>query len=663
MGRIIASILLILFALQLQGSPKRVALIVAIGDYPSELGWRKLSSANDVVLIKNALIYQGFKEENIKVIKDREATKKGVLSAINDLSRNAEKGSIVFFHYSGHGQQIVDEVGDEVDGLDESLIPYDAGLTYELCAAKGGNHIRDDLLGELFTKIRKKIGTDGDIIVSLDACHSGTATRGIGVARGTDKIFSPPNRKPDPSIVSSFNRVFLGVKKQSDLAPMVVISGSSSTELNYEYFKNGKSYGSLSFALSKALHELGSNFTYRALFGRISAIMSSIAPRQSPQLEGDVDRHIFSGTAVEQAKFTTVRLWQDATKVSLNAGQLNGVTNNSVVEFYPIGTTDLNSVNTLSVGKVVNAQLAEALVTLEKPLSKEQSGNSWVFIKEVGFSTEKLRINISENLSSGLSKELNNVIKQLQFVELGKVSPDILIEMAENDKNTLKAISKNDKLIYSRGINELDREAVVKDLVGSLKLYAQAKLLRTLESENSRFRVIFELVPVMLNESFEEIQRLSISSKVNRSGQLVFNKGDFFRVRITNQGDRTAFYSLISIQPDNAISILVPEKDANGNPFRAPSDCRIEPGKSEELRAVFYIKEPYGQEVFKLISANRPLQLDQLVKTRGAVIDSGSLHPFEAIFADSFDLLTRSNNYRLPPELIHIHTLVLKIMP
>jgi len=50
------------------------ALIIAIGDYPDSLGWGKISSTNDVPLIKRALEGQDFREQNITIITDRQAT-------------------------------------------------------------------------------------------------------------------------------------------------------------------------------------------------------------------------------------------------------------------------------------------------------------------------------------------------------------------------------------------------------------------------------------------------------------------------------------------------------------------------------------------------------------------------------------------------------------
>ena len=50
----------------------------------------------------------------------------------------------------------MDDNGDEEDGLDESLVLYDAGYWYIPGKYEGENHLRDDELGMWINKLRKK---------------------------------------------------------------------------------------------------------------------------------------------------------------------------------------------------------------------------------------------------------------------------------------------------------------------------------------------------------------------------------------------------------------------------------------------------------------------------------------------------------------------------
>ena len=153
------------------------ALIIAIGEYPVESGWGSLSSANDLVLMKGTLIKQGFQEKNIIVLTDQDATKMNIVTKLQDLTRKVKQGDMVVIHFSGHGQQISDDNGDEIDNLDECLVPYDVENV------TGENHLRDDLLGKLINDLRRKLGKAGHVIIFLDSCHSGTATMGTKTIR------------------------------------------------------------------------------------------------------------------------------------------------------------------------------------------------------------------------------------------------------------------------------------------------------------------------------------------------------------------------------------------------------------------------------------------------------------------------------------------------
>ena len=138
---------------------EKYGLIIAVGDYPRSTGWSSISSVNDIDLIKQALIGQDFKEDNIAVIKNEEATRAGIIAAIAELRSKIKPGDIVVIHYSGHGQQIFDDNGDEIDDKDESLVPYDAWVRYT-SQYKGENHIRDDELGNIIANFRNLIFID-----------------------------------------------------------------------------------------------------------------------------------------------------------------------------------------------------------------------------------------------------------------------------------------------------------------------------------------------------------------------------------------------------------------------------------------------------------------------------------------------------------------------
>ena len=130
---------------------------------------------------------------------------------------------------------MMDLNGDEEDGLDEALIPYDALFWYLPGVYEGEKHFSDDELGEWIDRFRCKLGKSGQIFVLLDACHSGTANRymsGVYI-RGVNKIFAPDDYTPRRG---RHLECSMKLKSLANLAPTMVLSACRPEETNYEYY-------------------------------------------------------------------------------------------------------------------------------------------------------------------------------------------------------------------------------------------------------------------------------------------------------------------------------------------------------------------------------------------------------------------------------------------
>ncbi len=81
------------------------ALLVGINAYKDS---PLRGCVNDVLLMHQVLTAKfGFENKNIKVMTDKEANTKGIMNALKRLTTDVREGDTVFFHYSGHGSQIV----------------------------------------------------------------------------------------------------------------------------------------------------------------------------------------------------------------------------------------------------------------------------------------------------------------------------------------------------------------------------------------------------------------------------------------------------------------------------------------------------------------------------------------------------------------------------
>ena len=207
------------------------ALLVNISHYPDGNGWENIHADNDARLMHSLLAACGYQETGITTLTDAQATKRGIIRALQNLCNSTQAGDHVHLHFSCHGQQMMDDNGDEEDGLDEALIPYDALFWYEPGEYEGENHLRDDELGEWMRRLRRKAGAEGHVTVVLDACHSGTGNRlpeADDYVRGTGYIFAPDDYVPT---AGKHQELSLHLKQEAGLAPTVVFSAVSYTHL------------------------------------------------------------------------------------------------------------------------------------------------------------------------------------------------------------------------------------------------------------------------------------------------------------------------------------------------------------------------------------------------------------------------------------------------
>ncbi len=154
------------------------ALVIGIDDYRDEANDLVGSGADADAMVGLLTGSFGFRPEQIKVLKDADATRDRILDAMQSwLVQGSKPGGRVFFSYSGHGFYVPDQNGDEEDGLDEVLIPHDA-----VPKADGtvDNIIRDDEIRDILKRM-----PDRKITIVVDSCHSGTMTRSLSFGPST----------------------------------------------------------------------------------------------------------------------------------------------------------------------------------------------------------------------------------------------------------------------------------------------------------------------------------------------------------------------------------------------------------------------------------------------------------------------------------------------
>lgn len=223
----------------------RRGLVIGLGQYQDRT-WGTIHGDRDVPLVKSMLASCGYKD--IETLVNKEATKAGIISSLEGLTRKCRKGDVVYIHFSGHGQQVTDVDGDEEDGWDEAWIPYDAMYAYSE-AYKGEKHLIDDEIAVWLNMIKNKIGAEGKLLVVVDACHSGDSDRGNEdeeyIRGASDDFIIPLDRAP--------------AKIAKAEANWLTVTACKNVQNNCEVkVRDGEYYGVLTYALCSEFGRLRS---------------------------------------------------------------------------------------------------------------------------------------------------------------------------------------------------------------------------------------------------------------------------------------------------------------------------------------------------------------------------------------------------------------------
>lgn len=151
----------------------------------------------DVDNMKKVATIMGFKPGDIKVLFDQQATYGNVRAALDTWVRaGVGPNDKVLIYFSGHGTRVPDR--QSARGMDDALVMHDA----QPVTVDGRASVKNVLLGRELGAAIAKIPSQ-QVLVLVDACHSGTATRDIqlgnlslGSATAVTRFYSYPGMPP-----------------------------------------------------------------------------------------------------------------------------------------------------------------------------------------------------------------------------------------------------------------------------------------------------------------------------------------------------------------------------------------------------------------------------------------------------------------------------------
>ncbi len=268
---------------------RRLALIMGVGKYKNDNIADLKGPPNDAQRVYDLLTGDrgqgyGFPKGNVCLLIDEQATKDNLAKAFDRLlvqGARAGKDDVAVFYYAGHGSQEKDRNGDEADHCDETFVLHDSRTGH-------GESQVDDLVDDDFNAMLARLyEKTTNIVVILDSCNSGTATRGPSewVTRWQDPT--------DPAAVCPKGTAS-GAQTESGWRPpqmpgMVTFTAASDGTSALE--RGGE--GIFTTALVEVLSQ-GTDrpLTYAQVARKVPPLVTSNS-YQIPYFEGDLGRPVF----------------------------------------------------------------------------------------------------------------------------------------------------------------------------------------------------------------------------------------------------------------------------------------------------------------------------------------------------------------------------------
>jgi metacaspase-1 len=547
----------------------RRVLLVGVGGYNrgESKRWPNLHGVEDVRAMRAVLQSgYGFPPAGILSLTEEKATRAGILTAFRShLIEPAQPGDVVVFQFCGHGHQVPDDNGDELDGLDETLVPYD----YDARKPEQ-NEIRDDLLGNLLAELRQKMLAEGrirgNITVILDCCHAGAGTRGGRlVSRGrpwdeTDGPLPPPRPEAKPDSASGL----LAVGEAAARDYVVLAACRSDQVANDGTLENGRPMGVFTRFLTEALGQAALRqepLTYQQLLEQVGTrVTGATSTGQQPQCEGNVDQYLFAETTRPNRPYPLV-ISTKGDELTLSVGGLHGTTPGSRYALYPAGA-DPRSGEPVAQAEIVEVSLMTSQARLMPPFrggkvppARLQTARAVETAHAYGY--RPLRVFLEPGMPAAL---LPAGLALLTRQGVTAADYDVRVRLRDGGYE----VERKTGAIAARIPSGKDAAAGLEDaLRGEWRWQFLAGLKNDLSGAEVKLEARIVPVDVEKDETGKLARKVSgdrTDWKPSDGNTLVFHDDDFVQVELRNRSPFPVWPAIVELQPDGSIAPIYPSR-------------------------------------------------------------------------------------------------------
>jgi len=624
-----------------KSSQNKRALLIGVNEYPKLPKELQLHGcANDVALVHSVLRSLGFRAGNIKVLLNREATRKAILNAFKELVEDCRTDDIVVIHYSGHGSNMPSVRPDKASGYDESIVSSDSGRKGHNYPVQAEN--RDITNTEIHYWLSRLAKKTSHITLIFDSCHSGSIARIRDISEaGTRLRWVPPDPLPAHNQAIDVSARDISEKATSGWLPLsdryALLAACSSQQGAFELDDNGgnsiKRYGAFTFYLTKEIQAATAPRTYRDIWEIVSLkVANQFQGKQTPQLEGARDRLLFDVDDVVPSNYLLINE-RKGTQVELQGGVIHGLTRGSQGEVYPAATKQAKLHQCQGTVQITNVGINETtakIVTEVRPNAIKAGAR----VVEILHAAAETRMSISfAPVPNGYDQQLAKLKQELAKSELLRIRKNpanglqiVLLlpgkpgwEIVETIKQKMRreplwaVIGQSDKTLWM-GPSPLSLKDGIRKLRDNLETIWRYKKISELSNEKSRLfgKVKFTLLKQDRNHNWRPINSL---------GQVTYQAGERIAFRVINESSVPIYASVLDLGLSKRIDVLYPADRGSELIGISPKGRALTVGADDESSINLYFPKELtflsdrdggqlmGREVFKLIVTTKPHDL------------------------------------------------------
>lgn len=508
------------------GQDNKHAFLFGVGAYQASAHLTNLQSvSSDLIYTKAVLESHGFQcTEFLANHKD----KASIISAFkHNFSSQLKRGDIALIYYSGHGTQVEDMDGDECDqdGKDEALVLSH----FEQEEPRPDQYILDDEIHELLLPIREKVGPEGQVILIVDACHSGSISRGRTAAN---------------SIKKQANLSFSNCSTiaDSDLAPLIGLYSSFDDAKSFEFGSAQQKYGIFTYSLMQRLSLCDFDYSYADWFAQTELfMMDRFSIVQQPTLEGASSQLIWRNgvkpTPLPQAIVSSQKSahWIDPASLQSRGSRLIA---------YPKGH---HSAATPIYFKDSDYTIrADGTIEFHSEAGQELAVGDLIYVEN------------GQTIEAPLNIYFPNVDHPLAQSVLEQISISPYIEATPDKTNRTLYFDIQKK----KGVQVLQLKADTKRIVWQYVLESDSTnldVLKSLQAFLTSFwngQILEHLETTHMSQISWVIQRLDENGLVKASDITTIESGDIIEVKLTNDSDQTIWPYLFYVDSNGSIQRL-----------------------------------------------------------------------------------------------------------